>query len=361
MVALRIWRSSTALLLLGWLLVPSLLGAADDFLGAYKQGLKAIESRQWDLAAEKMREALAGRAEESRRLIKKGYRRRYLPHYFLGVAHFELDDCESALESWTESERQGVVTRHKNYYENLAHSREQCQARSRVTDQIAPLQRQLTKLSSKVSRASSLKRDPELQATWDTGSPSLAERQARAQEKLRQARTRLEQAQSQADLDLLPGVEDLLADAGREWRTFEQQAEAQRAKVRPTHIARKHENQEGNTLQQLDPSILGIDPPPAELDAAGRAFLHGDYPQVIEILEGFSAEDKRAMAHVHLLRSAALFALHRIRGDGVMLTLARGEARAARAADPELVLPERFFSARFRELFHPIEESDQED
>lgn len=133
MVALKLWRRGAILLLLGLLLDPSLLGAEGGFLEAYKQGLKALDNRQWELAAEKMREAVAGRSEESLRLPKKGYLRKYLPHYYLGVALFELGDCAGALESWAESERQDVVTRRQGVYDDLRRDREQCQTQAPPT------------------------------------------------------------------------------------------------------------------------------------------------------------------------------------------------------------------------------------
>ena len=350
MVALKACRDSAVLLFLGWLLFPPHLGA-DEAQDAFKAGLKALDNQQWDLAAEKMREASAGRSEEGGRLLTKGGFRRYLPHYYLGVALFKLGDCESALASWAESERQGVVAKRKELYEYLVRSREQCQDQARLSDQIAFLERQLAGLESEIDRASSLKRDPELQAAWNEGSPSLAERQARASEKLQQAHARLEQARSQADLDLLPGVENLLADARREWQAFGQQAGAQRAATRSSRAAEEQQTPPGNGEQRLNQPIQEAASPPVELDSAVRVFLDGDYPRVIEILESYSAEDTRAAAHAHLLRSAALFALHRIRGDAELLILARGEARAAHAAEPELTLPKRFFSPRFHEFF----------
>ena len=361
MVALRALRGSAGLLLLGWLLLPSHLEAEDDFLDAYKQGRKAIEKREWGLAAEKMRQALAGRSEERPRLVKKRYLRKYLPHYFLGVALFELGDCKGALASWAESERQGVVTGGKDFYENLVQSREKCQSQARLADQIAPLERQLANLESEISRISSLQRVPELQAVWNTGSPSLVERQARAEEKLRQARALLDRARSRGDLSLLPELKNLLADAQRETRTFEQQAESQRASRRPSRIAAEPKSQPEDDQQQFDPSNQEGPPPPAELDAAVAAFLDGDYPQVIEILGDFSVVEQRAMAHAHLLRAAALFALHSIRGDAELLVLARGEASAALEADPELPLPERFFTPRFRELVQAFNGFDLEE
>lgn len=350
MVTLNSWRPLAVLLLFGcffvpWLLAPTVLRADDDFLDAYKEGLKALEDQRWDLAADKMRQALAGRSEESGKLIKKGYFRKYLPHYYLGVAHYELGDCESALTSWAESEGQGVVTKRDAAYEDLLDYRDQCQARAEFAEYIAPLERQLTEFESKVARRSDSTEGPVPQTIRD---------------KLQATRTRLDRARSQADADLLPKVVDLLAEVRREWSTFEQRAASQPAPKRPPRPSEAPEQPRSQPGQAPNSPTRETEPP-AELDSAVRAYLDGDYPKVIESLGEFSSEESTTMAQVHLLRSAALLALHRIRGDAELLVLARAEASAAQAADPEMTLPTRFFSTAFRELFYTVNSSNSSD
>ena len=60
-------------------------------------------------------QAIAERPDEKARLSLSPFSKRYLPHFFLGEALLEMDDCEGALAAWAESERQGVVTRLPEY------------------------------------------------------------------------------------------------------------------------------------------------------------------------------------------------------------------------------------------------------
>ena len=285
MVALRGRRCSAGLLALGGLLSwfgPNLLGDSGEFWESYRAGVEAIEAQRWEVAEERMREALAGRSEEDGKLFRRGIPRRYFPHYYLGVALFERGDCAGALESWSESEGQGVITRRKNLYGNLVRSREQCQDQAPVAPPSVPVEEPVE------SEGTSRPAPPARPAT--EGRSNRVEAPARQTE---------------------PEGQDL--------------------------------------------------PPPPQLDSAARLFLAGDYPKVIEILGDFKVEEKGIMAHVHLLRSAALFALHRIRDDAELLILARGEAREALLKGPGLTLPERYFSPRFRELFETLDLSDGED
>ena len=284
MVALRGRRLSAGSWALGGLLVllaPSLLGDSGDFWESYRSGVEAIEAQRWAVAEERMREALAGRSEEDGKLFRRGIPRRYFPHYYLGVALFESGDCAGALESWSESERQGMITRRRNLYGNLLESREECQEQAPVATTRAPIEESV-----------------------ETERPSRPPPPATGGQSRR--------------VDTEP---------------------PSRPAAEPTRA---------------------VSPPPPELDSAARAFLAGDYPRVIEILGDFEIEEKGAMAHVHLLRSAALFALHRIRNDAELLILARGEAREALSKKPDLGLPERYFSPQFRELLETLDVSDGE-
>ena len=67
---------------------------------AYREGLTAAEAKQWDLAAERFRQAIARDANE---------RPGYFPHYWLGVAYDELHETSKALAEWRESQRQGAI------------------------------------------------------------------------------------------------------------------------------------------------------------------------------------------------------------------------------------------------------------
>lgn len=349
MVAMKVWRMSAALLLgLGLLLPLPFLEAAEDFREAYRQGRDAIDKEQWALAADRMREALRGRSDEKSGALK----RNYFPHYFLGLALAGLGDCEGALGSWAESERQGEIGRSK-LYENLVRSRRRCEDRIRLAGQITSLQKRLSGLESMMA---ALKRNP-----------STEQQLPGTQDKLQEARARLKQGEAQVDAGQLAAVESLLDEVLGELQAFERRPErtsdARRKPPRVETITSEEEELE-------DPSEEWVyDPPPVELDRAVEAFLDGDYHGVEKILEAdFSAENGDVTAQAHLFRSAAFFALHHIEQgpnsdevDSERLTRAREEARAAFAADPKLALPQRFFSPGFLELFQTLSVSDREE
>ena len=102
------------------LMLSALAGSAAQAQAtkAYRDAVKAIEKKDWNAAQQLLRGAIAERSEE---------RKRYIPHYYLGVALFELGDCDAALGEWQESQRQGAVGREE--LERIASGRAACQAR----------------------------------------------------------------------------------------------------------------------------------------------------------------------------------------------------------------------------------------
>jgi hypothetical protein len=66
----------------------------------YAAGVAAAAAKQWDVAAQRFREAIAGDPTE---------RAGYFPHYWLGVAYDELHDTAKALAEWRESLRQRAI------------------------------------------------------------------------------------------------------------------------------------------------------------------------------------------------------------------------------------------------------------
>jgi hypothetical protein len=85
----------------------------DDF----RRGMAARRDKKWAEDAAAMRSAIAMDSKESTRTVRRrvagvsvfGTGDEYLPHFFLGEALFNLDDCPGALNAWDESDRQGVA------------------------------------------------------------------------------------------------------------------------------------------------------------------------------------------------------------------------------------------------------------
>lgn len=88
---------------------PSLAAAQDD---AFKQGLQARSDKKWADVVRHMQNALKADAQESTR--KVGSRlgvggTEYLPHFFLGEAYYNQQDCGGAVSEWSISEQQGAI------------------------------------------------------------------------------------------------------------------------------------------------------------------------------------------------------------------------------------------------------------
>jgi hypothetical protein len=79
---------------------------------AFRRGLSARGDKKWADVVRDMQNALKDDAQESTR--KVGARvglggTEYLPHYFLGEAYYNLQDCGGAVTEWLISEQQGAV------------------------------------------------------------------------------------------------------------------------------------------------------------------------------------------------------------------------------------------------------------
>ena len=89
--------------------MPALAAAQDD---AFKQGLQARSDKKWADVVRHMQNALKADAQESTR--KVGSRlgvggTEYLPHFFLGEAYYNQQDCGGAVTEWSISEQQGAI------------------------------------------------------------------------------------------------------------------------------------------------------------------------------------------------------------------------------------------------------------
>jgi tetratricopeptide (TPR) repeat protein len=82
----------------------------------FKKAMDARKLKQWQEAAAALRLAITADPKEDRRkvggvnaLVGTIGGTEYLPHYFLGEALYNVNDCPGAIEAWAESEKQAVV------------------------------------------------------------------------------------------------------------------------------------------------------------------------------------------------------------------------------------------------------------
>lgn len=221
-----------------------------DYKDEYRAGIQAADRRQWSEVVRLMELAIAAKPVEGEQVSIYGMRfEPYLPHYHLGVAHFNLGNCEAALRAWGESERQRAVIR-TNFYANLKKLRASCPEPKPVPPEPEPepvpapvdpaLTRVIATSKAEIERAESaaealarVKR--EAAAIW-SAHPSLRTRESQASQKLTAARTAFTRAQSEGNLSGIQSAgqaaaamraefeairKDLLAEQRhqREWQT----------------------------------------------------------------------------------------------------------------------------------------------
>ncbi|HRC86202.1 MAG TPA: hypothetical protein PK413_11380 [Thermoanaerobaculia bacterium] len=394
-----------AVLLVALLFAPA---ARADFLDSYKKGLEAVQKSDWPTAARLMKEAIAGRAEEDDRLTKRLYLKRYLPHFYLGLALAEQGQCEQALTEWAESERQAVVKQFDEYG-RLRNGRNRCS--DQLNAAAAELDRSLAAARDKVNAAADAKRKSELALTGLAGLVAaadlsqLADRARGAQDLLDQADQQLNVARTQkrpesaasagalgdqarSQFESLSTEAERLAQAARTAREETQaglsvvlaDAEKRLAAVRgpdplPPPLARRKSDVQrlirdgkkllsGGSAQAVTDlkkrllDALGqleaaATPPPTELVSAVQALVTGQYDQVISLLDRPGFASRRITAHAYLLKAAARYQLY-LRGgsrDNGLLEAARSDVRSCRGADDSVRPVPAFFSPRFLEFW----------
>ena len=279
--------------------------ARADYKESYRKGIEAADRGDWAEVARRMREALAEQPKEGERLKLYGMRfEAYLPHYWLGLALFNGQDCAGAVGAWRVSQGQGAVQR-TSQFKTLKSSQAECEKR---LAQAAP-----PKPSAAPSRASS-----------PVAEPSAA-----------------------------PPVRRAGADAGK---TVEA--------PRPTETPRPDEARRAADTSTPapgrtppGPTALPVKPagpagPPAPLLAAAQAYFNGRYREAAEAL-GATSYTGREGVQALVLRAAARYALYVVSGekDDKLRQDALADVKACRRLDPSFTPDRKAFSPRFVQLF----------
>lgn len=122
---------SLSLVIVCVLATPAIAAAQDD---AFRRGLDARGDRNWTVAANQMRAAIANDSKESSQrkvgggFLGLGSGTEYLPYYFLGEALLNMGDCVGAMDAWSNSEQQGAVKARKDFLTNMAAGYKKCAA-----------------------------------------------------------------------------------------------------------------------------------------------------------------------------------------------------------------------------------------
>jgi hypothetical protein len=89
--------------------------AAEKWWDAYNRGVAAVNGKNYEVAAASLTQSIAGNATESTGVRAGNTIITYVPHFWLGIAKFELGDTDGALREWRVSEEQGAIAR-TSYY-----------------------------------------------------------------------------------------------------------------------------------------------------------------------------------------------------------------------------------------------------
>ncbi len=99
------------------LLATSFVSAAppEKWYDAYKRGVSAVNAKGYRAGADALQKSIAEMPNEGTGVRAGREIIIYVPHFWLGIAKFNLGDVDGALREWRTSEDQGVITRTEYY------------------------------------------------------------------------------------------------------------------------------------------------------------------------------------------------------------------------------------------------------
>ncbi len=365
---------------------------------SYRTGVDAVEAGRWEEAVHHLRLAIAERSDE------RGTFRRYLPHYYLGVALAEQGNCEAALEAWAESERQGQVWKANEEAAELRRRKKDCEAQI-AQQQLQAARTDAEQAIARARKASSIVEDlrdsPELAPIWAEGSRSLQDRWQAADGRLRDALQRVSDGEARADAAFFREAKAIAIQATQDFDAVASDARARLNELSEatTHAIVELEHAEQvarrllGELTELEPYPVGLGRrvaaverdleavtsnkgvarpeelaalkeallvslqslqsaaarPPRVLTDAAEAYLRGEFEGVVEILGERTFNAARAAGHACLLRAASRHALWMLGGeqDAELAAAAAADVAACNQLKPPPEIPPRFFSPRF--------------
>lgn len=107
-----------AVLVAALLFFATTVSGAEKWWDAYNRGVAAVNGKSYAAADAALRAAIAENPTESTGVRAGKSIITYVPHFWLGIARFNLGDTDGALREWRISEEQGAVAR-TAYYSKL--------------------------------------------------------------------------------------------------------------------------------------------------------------------------------------------------------------------------------------------------
>jgi hypothetical protein len=179
----------------------------------YGSGVTAIRKEDWRTVSSKMQAAIAEDPQEKAEILISGKNRLpYLPHFLLGKALMNLDDCTGAIRAWQTSIDQGVIQNHASEYQELQQGMELCKSLAIDYDALAADARVELEALDGENQAFARLSDTRLQSEWDE----------RWSPQLQTSRDAAQSLRAQLDAGISGMDEGQIQSVGEEARTLAQ-------------------------------------------------------------------------------------------------------------------------------------------
>jgi hypothetical protein len=356
------------------LLATSAFGA-DKWADNYKKGVAAVNGRNYRLGADLLQKAVAEKPTEALS-VRSGREilTSYVPHFFLGIAKFNLGDVDGALREWRLSEEQGAIAR-TDYYANMKNWVARAQTEKvRLAENAASGSKKAA--DTAISKAMLAKSDAFSQGGERT------ESYRNGQRKITEARSQFEKAGTDAAAfrvaETKAGEATALFNAAAEEGKKLRAAQAARPAKKPPQpeVVVEYADLEvvkptpPKTETVAPPKVDPVPPPPVvekkpeviptpvpapvapspELRAAYRAFAAGDLAGSEQLLTRLLRQ--RATGEAYLLRGCTRYTRAMLsRAPEALLASAAADFRAALARNRALRLDPRAFSPKLVAFF----------
>jgi hypothetical protein len=380
------------------LLATTASAAPEKWWDAYARGVAAVNSKNYKLAAEALQKSIAEMPNEGTNVRTRKELITYVPHFWLGIAKFNLGDTDGALREWRISEEQGVVAKTEYY--------------SRMKDWVARAQTQTQRNAqdsasgAKKSADTAISKALEVQLEALSAGGDRAESYLTAQRKLMEARTQFQKAGT--DVNAYKSAEQIAQQAaslfssaaaeGKKLRAARAATppparkpapvpvktaqiipslpaiEAPKTETAPppppvitqeevTKRIAEQEEKRKKMEEAKKPVVVTATPlppipttsaPPPELRRAYRAFAAGDFTTSEQVLTGL-LNARPATAEAYLLRGCARYTRAMLsRTPDPLLLLATDDFRAALQRNASLRLDRDAFSPKLIAYFEQV-------
>jgi hypothetical protein len=246
------------------LLIATNVSAAEKWFESYDRGVAAVNARNYKAAADSLQKAIAEMPTEGTNVRAKNSLITYVPHFWLGIAKFNLGDVDGALREWRTSEEQGVLARTQYY----------AQMQDWVARAQTEKQRNAQSAASAPKKAAdiAISKALEMQLEALSAGGDRAEKYLAAQRKLLDARTQFQKAGT--DVTAYRGAEQTAQQAASLFASAADEGRKQKAAraAAPPPVKKKIEPVLAPPMREaVAGGAAGFSPPKPEHDGGLKA------------------------------------------------------------------------------------------